>query len=48
MHLIESVDYQPMPKHAEEEVGAKRVEDLKEFLGKLGMKGFIRYMLYSH
>jgi len=28
-------DYQPLPKEAEAKVGAKRVEDLKEFLGKL-------------
>ncbi|CAD6574077.1 MAG: formate dehydrogenase (NAD+) [Cyphobasidiales sp. Tagirdzhanova-0007] len=28
-------DYQPLPKHAEAEVGAKRIEDLKEFLGKV-------------
>lgn len=28
-------DYQPLPKHAEEEVGARRVEDLKEFLSQV-------------
>jgi len=27
-------DYQPLPKHAEEEVGAVKVDDLKEFLGR--------------
>lgn len=28
-------DYQAMPKEAEQSVGARRVEDLKEFLGQL-------------
>lgn len=28
-------DYTPLPEHAEKEVGARRVEDLKEFLGQL-------------
>lgn len=28
-------DYQPLPKEAEEAVGARRVEDLKEFLSQL-------------
>ena len=29
-------DYQSRPKHAEEEVGAVKVDDLKEFLGRCG------------
>lgn len=27
-------DYAPLPEHAAKEVGARRVEDLKEFLGQ--------------
>lgn len=29
-------DYAPLPKHAEEEVGAVKVDDLKQFLSEVG------------
>lgn len=42
-------DYQPLPAAAEKEVGAERVQDLKEFLGQLGMSWslFPSFPLYS-